>query len=57
LLDLKDGQNRLEGKIYTLEDDITDIKNDVAEIKTTMNALSAGLLDTSKEVNKIKGNK
>ena len=57
LSELKDGQNRLEGKIYALEDDVADIKNDVAEIKTTVNALSAGLLDTAQEVKKLKGQK
>ena len=55
LSELRDGQNRIEGKIYGLEDDITDMKNDVVEIKTTVNALSAGLLDTSQEVKKLKG--
>ena len=55
LSELRDGQNRIEGKIYGLEDDITDMKNDVVEIKTTVNALSTGLLDTSQEVKKLKG--
>lgn len=54
---LRDGQNRIEGKIYGMEDDITDMKNDIVEIKTTVNALSAGLLDTSQEVKKLKGQK
>jgi septal ring factor EnvC (AmiA/AmiB activator) len=57
LSELRDGQNRIEGKIYGLEDDITDMKNDVVEIKTTVNALSAGLLDTAQEVKKLKGQK
>jgi predicted nucleic acid-binding Zn-ribbon protein len=55
LSDLRDGQNRIEGKIYGLDDDITDMKNDVVDIKTTVNALSTGLLDTSQEVKKPKG--
>jgi hypothetical protein len=33
------------------------MKNDVVEIKTTVNALSAGLLDTAQEVKKLKGQK
>jgi septal ring factor EnvC (AmiA/AmiB activator) len=57
LSELRDGQNRIEGKIYGLEDDITDMKKDIVEIKTTVNALSAGLLDTSQEVKKLKGQK
>jgi septal ring factor EnvC (AmiA/AmiB activator) len=57
LSELRDGQNRIEGKIYGLEDDITDMKNDVVEIKSTVNALSAGLLDTAQEVKKLKGQK
>jgi septal ring factor EnvC (AmiA/AmiB activator) len=57
LSDLRDGQNRIEGKIYGLEDDITEMKNDVVEIKITVNALSAGLLDTAQEVKKLKGQK
>lgn len=57
LSELRDGQNRIEGKIYGLEDDITDMKNDVTEIKTTVNALSAGLLDTAQDVKKLKGQK
>jgi septal ring factor EnvC (AmiA/AmiB activator) len=57
LSELRDGQNRIEGKIYGLEDDITDMKNDIVEVKITVNALSAGLLDTSQEVKKLKGQK
>ena len=57
LSELREGQNRIEGKIYGLEDDITDMKNDVVGIKTTVNALSAGLLDTSQKVKKLKGQK
>jgi chromosome segregation ATPase len=57
LSELREGQNRIEGKIYGLEEDITDMKNDVVEIKSTVNALSAGLLDTAQEVKKLKGQK
>lgn len=38
LSELRDGQNRIEGKIYGLEDDITGMKTDIVEIKTTVNA-------------------
>ena len=57
LSELRDGQNRIEGEIYGMDDDITDMKNDVVEIKATVNALSAGLLDTAQEVKKLKGQK
>jgi len=57
LSELRDGQNRIEGEIYGMDDDITDMKNDVVVIKATVNALSAGLLDTAQEVKKLKGQK
>ena len=57
LSELRDGQNRIEGEIYGLEDDITDMKKDIIEIKTTVNALSADLLDTSQKIKKLKGQK
>jgi len=54
--ELKDGLNRLEGKMYKVEDDVSDI-SDVAEIKTTVNAISDALITTSKEVKQLKGQK
>ena len=36
LSELRDGQNRIEGKIYGMEGDITDMKNDVVEINRFM---------------------
>jgi septal ring factor EnvC (AmiA/AmiB activator) len=56
-IDLKDGVNRLEGRMYKVEDDVSDIRGDVAEIKTTVNAMSDALLTTSKEVKQLKGKK
>ncbi len=55
--DLKEGQGRLEGKIYKFEDDVADLHGDISEIKTTVNALSDALLTTSKEVRQLKNRK
>jgi len=53
-LGLKDGQNRLEGKLYKIEDDMSDMRNDVSEVKVTVNALANALLSTSKDVKELK---
>ena len=56
-IDLKDGVNRLDGRMYKVEVDVSDIRGDVAEIKTTVNAMSDALITTSKEVKQLKAQK
>lgn len=52
---LKDGQQRLDGRMSAMEADISDLKPDMSEVKTTVTALGDALLETSREVKHIKG--
>jgi septal ring factor EnvC (AmiA/AmiB activator) len=54
-VEIKDGVDKLDGRVCKVEDDISELKFDVAEIKTTVNALSEALITTSKEVKQLKG--
>ncbi len=67
--DLKEGQQRLEGRMDRLEGRMDNFEGrmdnfegrmdvleaDMSEVKTTVNALAEGLLETSREVKQIKG--
>jgi len=37
-----------------IEADVADLKADMSEVKTTVNALAEGLLETSREVKQMK---
>lgn len=60
--DLKKGQtqiiervDRLEGKVDKLDERVGNLEEDMSEVKSTVNALAEGLLETSREVKQIKG--
>lgn len=60
--ELKEGQQRLEGRLDNLEGNVCElnervgrVEDDISDIKTTVNALAEGLLETSREVKQIKG--
>ncbi len=67
--ELKEGQQRLEGRMEGLEgqmdklegnvselnERVGRVEDDISDIKTTVNALAEGLLETSREVKQIKG--
>lgn len=52
---LKEGQQRLEGRMDSLEGRMDVMEDDISDVKTTVNALADGLLETSREVKQIKG--
>lgn len=54
-IEIKEGVDKLDGRVCKVEDDISELGSEVAEIKTTVNALSDALIITSKEVKQLKG--